>query len=257
MLWRVIQAHGGALPADVKVIFANTGKERPETLDFVERCSQRWSVEVVWLEFDNAAEFKFRRVDHATASRDGRPFDELIRRKQVLPNPLQRFCTQWLKIKMSNRYVRRVLGWKHYENAIGMRADEPKRVAKLRPDPKSSPGEEPFAPLARAGITLPMILAFWESQPFDLGLMSHEGNCDLCFLKGAGKLQRVMHDRPDLAEWWIERERELTGQTRTELGSRFRKDRPSYAALLEHSKRESLFDVGEEDELTTACHCTD
>lgn len=51
MLWHVIEAFGGTLPDDVKVVFANTGKERPETLDFVERCSQRWGVPVVWLEY--------------------------------------------------------------------------------------------------------------------------------------------------------------------------------------------------------------
>ena len=32
MLWRILQAHGGALPDDVYVTFANTGKEREETL---------------------------------------------------------------------------------------------------------------------------------------------------------------------------------------------------------------------------------
>lgn len=39
MLWHILDAHGGALPDDVKVVFCNTGKERPETLDFVERCA--------------------------------------------------------------------------------------------------------------------------------------------------------------------------------------------------------------------------
>jgi len=39
MLHQIIAAHDGLLPDDIVVCFANTGKERPETLDFVQRCS--------------------------------------------------------------------------------------------------------------------------------------------------------------------------------------------------------------------------
>lgn len=92
----------------------------------------------------------------------------------------------------------------------------------------------------------------WEQQSFDLQLDVDEGNCDLCFLKGAGKLIRIMRDRPDLADWWIDQEQRT--------GNRFRNDRPSYAALLEHSQRQTLFPLemlDGPDELSIACHCTD
>lgn len=42
MLRRILNAHGGELPADVHAVFANTGKERLETLDFVHECAAHW-----------------------------------------------------------------------------------------------------------------------------------------------------------------------------------------------------------------------
>ena len=56
MLWRILQAHGGQLPGDVVVCFANTGREMPATLDFVHECATRWGVHVTWLEYRRDAE---------------------------------------------------------------------------------------------------------------------------------------------------------------------------------------------------------
>ena len=50
MLYRVIEAYGGTLPEHIKVLFANTGREMPETLDFVQACSEQWNVPITWLE---------------------------------------------------------------------------------------------------------------------------------------------------------------------------------------------------------------
>lgn len=92
-------------------------------------------------------------------------------------------------------------------------------------------------------------MEFWSNQPFDLGLRQHEGNCDLCFLKSTGKILAIMKDRPELADWWIEREQEG--------GQVFRRDRHNYSALLKTSKIASLPMFDEPDELGIACHCTD
>ena len=43
MLWRILEANGG-LPEEAKVIFANTGKECEETLEFIRDCSVNWNV---------------------------------------------------------------------------------------------------------------------------------------------------------------------------------------------------------------------
>jgi 3'-phosphoadenosine 5'-phosphosulfate sulfotransferase (PAPS reductase)/FAD synthetase len=70
---------------DYIVTFQNTGKEMPQTLDFVNECDKRWGLNIVWLEYRFGNQFEV--VSYETASRDGRPFAELIEHnKHFLPN---------------------------------------------------------------------------------------------------------------------------------------------------------------------------
>lgn len=272
MLRRILDAYDGKLPDNSRVVFCNTGKERPETLEFVERCSLEWDVEIVWLEYryhkfdqpdlrtrrngnkyEARGEHRYEIVNYATASRDGRPLMDAIIARQLLPNPVARFCTVECKIRTQQRYLQS-LGWAAWTACIGMRADEPARVERLRTTNRHG-GESASCPLDEAGLELADVQKFWRESPFDLSLQQHEGNCDLCFLKGKGKLLRILKDRPDLANWWIEAEAEaLTSRPGV---ARFRNDRPSYKALLAESQQPGLFDVVEGDELSEACHCTD
>ncbi len=93
MLRMILDAFGGKLPDWVRVIFENTGKEREETLRFVERCSLEWDVPITWLEYRNVdGKHGFAEVNFATASRNGEPFEAIIRSRQMLPNPVARFA---------------------------------------------------------------------------------------------------------------------------------------------------------------------
>ena len=79
----------GTLPPDIVATFANTGKEMLETLDFVRDCSQKWNVDIVWLEYspDGEKQRKFSVVDHHTASRHGEPYEALLREGEVPTQP--------------------------------------------------------------------------------------------------------------------------------------------------------------------------
>ena len=79
MLWRVLQSNNG-IPDEAIVCFANTGKEDEETLKFVHACATRWQVPITWLEFRDS-EPKFEVVNFETASRNGEPFEALIKKK--------------------------------------------------------------------------------------------------------------------------------------------------------------------------------
>ena len=49
MLHQILEANGD-LPDRAKVVFANTGREMSETLDFVHQCSDQWGVKIkkIW-----------------------------------------------------------------------------------------------------------------------------------------------------------------------------------------------------------------
>ena len=268
MLWRVLQSNGG-LPSDAVVCFANTGKEDEATLRFVRDCGERWGVPITWLEYRQADEAsdRWRVVDFTSASRDGEPFEAVIRQRNYLPNPVTRFCTSELKIRVMHKWLRanwQTLGWDdtdhEWDQMIGIRADEHRRVAKIKARGHSTETvkETMLMPLADAGVTLTDIDAFWSSQTFRLELPTVNGrtlagNCDLCFLKAANQVQTLIAQKPERAIWWARMESLALASKPS--GAVFRSDRPTYAQMLENTKQQVDF-IGHDEE-AIACFCGD
>jgi len=245
MLWRVLQSNGG-LPDDAVVCFANTGKEDEATLRFVRDCGKHWSVPIVWVEYRND-ERGYAVVDFETASRNGEPFEAIIRKRNYLPNPVTRFCTVELKIRAMHKHLKS-LGWKDgdgWDQFVGIRADEERRVSKIRARPSPETVKETMClPLADAGITIRDIDAFWSRQPFKLGLPTVNGktlagNCDLCFLKAGNQVQTLISEKPERAVWWASMEALALALASKPSGAKFRSDRPSYQAMLGNSRNQA------------------
>lgn len=258
MLWRVLQAHGGELPADTRVLFCNTGKEEEATLRFVRDCAE-WGVPITWLEYADDA--GVRVVNFQSASRFGGPFEAVIRQRGgVLPNRVARFCSSELKTRTMHRYLRSE-GWTEWDTFIGIRADEPRRVAKFRANPHpEGKHEEVHMPLAAAGVGAQDVAKFWRAQPFDLGLSNvngktMHGNCDLCYLKPAHQVFSLIAEKPERAVWWAAQEKRAEAVA-TGNACRFRDDRPSYAEMAAYaaSQRDAF---GHADEEAIACFCGD
>jgi len=270
MLWRILQAHGGSLPDHVKCVFSNTGKEMPETLDFVRDCALYWNVDIVWLELgeyeaygewktgSKAGKPKYKAttkvVTYETASRNGEPFERLVRKRNYLPNIVARFCTQELKILRIRDYLNAI--GNEWVQCVGIRADEPRRAVKMNGSRLN--GHEMYLPLYHDGITKDDVHAFWRSQPFDLKLYSNDGttdwgNCDLCFLKGGQKKLSLIRERPDLADWWISIE-DMMSETTAGSAARFRNDQPSYRDMkIIATDQQNMF-AGSDDH-TIPCFC--
>jgi hypothetical protein len=242
MLWRVLQSNGGKLPDEAIVCFANTGKEDEATLRFVQDCSEQWNVPITWLEFLSCSgKNKYQVVNFETASRNGEPFERLIKQKSFTPNAVMRFCTEELKVKPIKAFT----NLDDDETMVGIRADESHRIAKMRK-------RGLLIPLVTEKVVKADVRSFWKSQPFDLGLDERDGvtqlgNCDLCFLKPAGQIFGLIQDKPSRAIWWAKQEKAV--------GGTFHKDRPSYEAMLQFEKNQQiLFDPNEE---AIACFCGD
>jgi 3'-phosphoadenosine 5'-phosphosulfate sulfotransferase (PAPS reductase)/FAD synthetase len=239
MLRRILDE---GLRPDVHVVFANTGKERLETLVFIDHIQHAWNVPVRWVEWQRE-DPRYKEVTYRTAAREGEPFTALNLWKTYPPTPVMRLCTQHLKIDAMKRFAMSELGLTEWTSVIGIRADEPRRWRILGQDERNK-REFKVGPLVEAGITETDVMAFWAMQPFDLYLKQNQGNCDLCFLKGFDKVKNIVRDRPDLAEWWaLEEER---------MGAPFRNDRPSYRAML---NQPDLFkDTVTDDLIDCFCH---
>jgi len=266
LLTHTLAAYGGSLPDHVRIAFCNTGKEREETLVFIQRCSEKWNVKVTWLEYDFRPDARggrhdpkhvHRIVNFENASRNGEPFEAMIRSGSILPTVALRKCTSELKVRTSERWARRTLKWKKHFDVLGIRYDEGRRWRKALMEECRTE-----YPLVSARVTKPMVDAFWQQCPFDLGIPSRLGNCDLCFLKGKRNLIRTIKQEPDRARWWITQEehilhahgRRLRNSKMAQFSQRY-----TYAELLEESlvPDPQLVLIDTESDEAIHCFCGD
>ena len=155
---------------------------------------------------------------------------------------MARFCTQELKVLP----IKELTGLEDDETMIGVRADEPIRIAKMR----------------RRGFSLPLVsikatsldIQLWlaKNPDFDLGLEYRDGvtalgNCDMCFLKGPRQIRSLVAAYPERAVWWATQEEKI--------GATFRKGDESFAVMLKKYADQQDF-IGHDEE-AIACFCGD
>jgi 3'-phosphoadenosine 5'-phosphosulfate sulfotransferase (PAPS reductase)/FAD synthetase len=96
---------------DMLVVFANTGKEREETLQFIDKCDKILGFQVHWIEavtsFERGKGVSAHKVNYSTASRNGEPFEAFIQ-KHGIPNQGAPRCTRELKAYPIRAYARSI-----------------------------------------------------------------------------------------------------------------------------------------------------
>jgi len=184
----------------VIVLFANTGQENEETLEFVDRCDKEFGFNVVWVEavVDHKPRkgTKHRIVDFNSADRSGYVFEEMIK-KYGIPNQSWPHCTRELKLQPMTSYLRSI-GWKKgtYDIAIGIRSDEMDRMT-----PTYKQNNIMYPLISVNPMTKPDINTFWKDQKFRLQLKGYQGNCKWCWKKSFRKHFTIMGENPEFYEF--------------------------------------------------------
>lgn len=178
---------------DMHFVFANTGWEHPDTLRFVNEIDTRFELNLTWVEAvanPGRKSSSHRIVNYQSASRNGEPYEAVVQ-KYGIPNQVFSLCTRELKLNPMNSYMRSIgLPKGCYETAIGIRADEQRRVRK-----ESALANRIVYPLATwFPTTKEQVLDFFEDFDWDLKIPEHQGNCIGCFKKSEKKLLRLYQE---------------------------------------------------------------
>lgn len=183
-------------------VFANTSREKEETLLFVHQLTQVFGIPIVWVEavvhHGTRKGCTHNMVTYETATRDGSIFEEVIK-KYGIPNNSFLHCTRELKANPIRSYMKSI-GWgsyKKYTTAIGYRADETGRV-----DVETMSKEKQWYPLWEYGIKKSDVAVFWLKQSFDLQLSDFDGNCKKCHKKTDRKVMTQIVTEPN--DLWID-----------------------------------------------------
>lgn len=207
---KMLKEHPKYKDFDKVFIFANTGKELPETLDFINKCDKEWNLNIVWLEADVQEEkgvgTTFKVVNYDTASRVGKPFEDMLK-KYPMPNNFASNCTRELKLAPIGKYVKS-LGYKEVYTAMGIRWDERHRESNTARE------QNIIYPLIYdLKVDNKFIRDWWDRQDFDLELKDYEGNCDLCFKKSLKKRLTIIKENTGVADWWVDMEQKYSSES--------------------------------------------
>lgn len=197
-------------------VYANTGLEHPNTLEFVDKCDKFFNLNLVWLEAVISDKYMvgttFKIVSFETACRDNRLFKEMCA-VYGLPNQTFLHCTRELKNQPIKKYAQSIIP-DSFRIALGIRFDEFKRIKNRK---------DVLYPLATIGkFTKEDILNFWKKQPFDLEIEEHYGNCVSCYKKSDKKLKMIADENPQYFDSFIELENLFeTVKVKNEIEKRF------------------------------------
>jgi len=232
---------------DMKFIFANTGLEHKDTLRFVNDIDINFGLNLIWVEAAvNHGERKstgHKFINYSSASQSGQPMEEVIS-KYGIPNVSYPHCTRELKLNPMNSALRSI-GWGDAYTAVGIRADESRRVSSAADTNKIIYPLIDMFPSDKQDV-----LTFWEDYSWDLAIPEWQGNCQGCFKKSFKKLMQVHSETPEVFDFTRSMEAKY-GRTGAEFTKRpetpdrvfFRENRDTNAmeALFKHTKENSPY----------------
>ncbi|CDG99841.1 phosphoadenosine phosphosulfate reductase family protein [Xenorhabdus bovienii] len=179
---------------EVHYIFMDTGAEHPMTYRFVREVVKFWDIPLVVLQAEMNPQLGASNGYTVWEPKDIqrmpvlKPFSDMVK-KYGTPYIGGAFCTDRLKLRPFNAYCNDHFGRGNYQTWIGIRADEPRRLNR-----KDSIGY--LADIS--DFDKQDVLDWWETQPFNLLIPEHLGNCVFCIKKSSKKIGLACQDEPGL-----------------------------------------------------------
>jgi hypothetical protein len=191
-----IKNHLDDMYDEIVFVFANTGLENEQTLEFVQKCDEHFNLNVQWVEasvyYNERKGTGYNTVDFKTASRKGEPFEQIIK-KYGIPNQAFPHCTRELKIAPINTFAKEWFNGEKYDTAIGIRIDE---IDRMNEKYKEKRFIYPLIFKSMIPTTKQMINFYWKQMPFRLELKGYQGNCINCWKKSDKKLYQIAKENP-------------------------------------------------------------
>lgn len=236
---------------NIVCIFANTGAEDEETLQFVNECDKRWNLNMIWVEakvnhdgFGRGFGTKYTITDFESCSRDSEPYEEVIK-KFGLANMKYLHCTREMKERPITAWTKDNFNKDEYVLAIGIRADEIDRVNLIEKTTRNL-----VYPLADNGYRKEDVNKYWEESDFTLDLPSYRGNCVTCHKKSDRKLFTIAMETPEAFDFMarVGQEYRHTGSSQ---GGRtiYRNNRTAWQVIQE-GKRTDFIPWSDDNEYT-------
>lgn len=183
---------------DMVFVNANASREHEDSFRFMRAVDRHFNLGVIYVESD--VHHNERRGSTATVvgensiDMDGGVYEEVIK-KYGLPNLTFPHCTRELKINPIHNWAESHWGT-DYWTALGIRADEPKRLS------KTAEKQKIIYPLAHIfNVDKEDVLRFFKQFSWDLKIDEYLGNCVDCFKKSDKKLNAAYHKNPEHFLW--------------------------------------------------------
>lgn len=198
-------------------VFANTGMERPETIEFLRNIQDVWGIPLTLIEgtYSNVmgVAIGYKIVDWNSLDMNAKPFEGAVLHKtkgdfKGLPNQDAPYCSEVMKTIPCNKFAKAIFDNQKFIKAVGFRREDmPKRISwpeikedKARIFPLLTDFQEP--------IGIQELNSWWNKQPFQLGINSKFGNCELCWKKSDKNLVDTIKRGSKFIDWWTKMEKQ-------------------------------------------------
>ncbi|PKP58024.1 phosphoadenosine phosphosulfate reductase [Candidatus Atribacteria bacterium HGW-Atribacteria-1] len=223
-------------------IFANTGQERKETIDYLKNCEKYWGIKINVIEGDysNPKKVGYKDVTWDSMRWNSEPFEECIEYMQRnswcgVPNEAIPYCSTYLKTRPIRAKAKSIFKTVKYAQCIGMRGEDmPKRITLSILNELNGKIICPLLTHYSTPVYLRDLDYFWNQQPFKLEINSRFGNCKLCYKKSIPNLVETINktDVASTVKWYSDME--------AKYGNTFFRNRMSIGELVKIAEDKSI-----------------